>query len=86
MQHTHMHAHTHTHTHTIRHVVFAPSSFNAYLGSTFPGISDTIFNATHYGGEWDEVRKQIDIVRISIRYATQIMSHPTLKYIGRRHV
>ena len=73
-------------THTIRHVVFAPSSFNAYLGSTFPGISDTIFNATHYGGEWDEVRKQIDIVRISIRYATQIMSHPTLKYIGRRHV
>jgi len=59
---------------------------NTYTGSVFPGISDSIFNATQYGGDWNEVHKQIDIVRISIRYATQIMNQPTLKHMPKMHM
>ena len=66
--------------------MFAPSSVNTYAGSVFPGISDSIFNAIQYRGDWNEVRKQIDIVRISIRYATQIMNQPTLKYVPKIHM
>ena len=38
------------------------------------------------GGDWNEVHKQIDIVRISIRYATQIMNQPTLKHMPKMHM
>lgn len=66
-----------------RHVVFAPSSVNSYGSSVFPGVSDTIFNARNYGGSWDEVRKQIDIVRVHILHSIQVMEFPSLKYISK---
>ncbi len=63
-------------------MLFAPSSFNSYGSSGFPGVSDTIFEATQSGKEedWNKVRRQIDIVRNHLRYATMIMNEPTLKY------
>ena len=35
--------------------------------------------------DWSEVRKQIDIVRIRIQHATQVMNQPTLKHMPRVH-
>ena len=63
-----------------RHVLFAPSSVNSYGSSLFPGVSDTIYNAVNFGGSWDEVRRQLDIVRNHIRFATQVMNEPNLNY------
>ncbi len=67
---------------TCRHVVFAPSSVNSYGSSLFPGISDTIFEATQSGKEedWNKVRRQIDIVRNHLRYATMIINEPCSVY------
>ena len=65
---------------TCRHVLFAPSSVNSYGSSLFPGVSDAIFNAVNFGGSWDEVRRQLDIVRNHIRFATQVMNEPSLDY------
>ena len=62
--------------------MFAPSSVNSYAGASFPGISDSIFDAMHSGGSWDEVRRQIDIVRVHVRYAVEIMNQPALKYVS----
>jgi len=61
-----------------RHVVFAPSSVNSYGSSLFPGISDSIFAAIASDKEddWNLVRRQIDIVRNHLRYATMINIEP----------
>ena len=56
-----------------RHVVYAPSSVNQYGSSLFPGVSDAIFSAVEFGGSWDEVRHQLDLVRIHLLYASHIM-------------
>ena len=57
-----------------RHVVYAPSSVNEYGSSLFPGVSDAIFSAVEFGGSWDVVREQLDLVRIHIIYASDIMN------------
>ena len=57
-----------------RHVVYAPSSVNQYGSSLFPGVSDAIFAAMEWGGSWDLVREQLDLVRVHILYASQIMT------------
>ena len=59
-----------------RHVVYvyAPSSVNQYGSSAFPGVSDAIFSAVEFGGSWDVVRQQLDLVRIHILYASHIMN------------
>ena len=79
---TRMYTHTHTHTHSHRHIIYAPSSVNSYGSSLFPGIQDTILGATLPGmeGSWDDVAEQVDIVRNHLRYATQILNEPSLKY------
>ena len=56
-----------------RHVVYAPSSVNAYGGTSFPGVTDAIFEALNFGGSWVKVQHQIDLVRVHILYASQIM-------------
>ena len=61
--------------------MFAPSSVNTYGSSVFPGVSDAIFDAIHYGGSWNRVHRQIDVVRVHMRYASQILNYPALKYI-----
>ncbi|CAI8052637.1 N-acetylated-alpha-linked acidic dipeptidase 2 [Geodia barretti] len=57
-----------------KHVVYAPSSVNQYGSSLFPGVSDAIFAAMEWGGSWDLVREQLDLVRVHILYASQIMT------------
>ena len=57
-----------------RHVVYAPSSVNQYSSSLFPGVSDAIFAAMEWGGSWDLVREQLDLVRVHILYSSQIMT------------
>ena len=63
--------------HSYRHVVYAPSSVNQYGSSLFPGVSDAIFAATEWGGSWDSVREQLDLVRVHMNYASQIMARFT---------
>ena len=58
-----------------RHVISAPSSVNSYAGGSFPGVTDAIFNANGTA-DWNEIHRQLDIVAIHIRYATQIMNQP----------
>ena len=73
-----------------RHVVYAPSSVNAYGSSLFPGVSDAIFSAVEFGASWDVVREQLDLVRIHILYASQIMDqqyhHPITSQQGEMNV
>ena len=54
--------------------MYAPSSVNQYGSSLFPGVSDAIFSAVEFGSSWDVVWEQIDLVRIHILYASQIMN------------
>ena len=55
-------------------MVYAPSSVNQYGSSLFPGVSDAIFAAMEWGGSWDSVREQLDLVRVHMNYASQIMA------------
>ena len=64
-----------------RHVIFAPSSVNSYSGASFPGVVDSIFNATTLE-DWNEVHHQLDIVAIHVRYATQIMNQPSVEWVN----
>lgn len=65
----------------------APNAINSYGVAIFPGITDTIFNITHSQDsdvtprKWNEVRRQIDIVRTHLRHATQILREPVLQYL-----
>ena len=62
--------------HLCRHVVYSPSSADQYgtVAPFFPGVSDAIFSAAEFGGSWDVVREQLDLVRIHILYASDIMN------------
>ena len=64
-----------------RHVIYAPSSVNSYAGAVFPGVSDAIFSAQQGGGDWNQVRREMDIVRNHLRQASMIMNLPGLKYL-----
>ncbi len=48
--------------------------------SGFPGVSDTIFEATQSRKEedWNNVRRQIDIDKNHLRYGAMIMNEPSL--------
>ncbi|EDO46336.1 predicted protein, partial [Nematostella vectensis] len=56
-----------------RHVAFAPERYNAYGSSSFPGVSDAIFDAKRGHGSWDEVEKQISIVMQSALSAAEVL-------------
>ena len=57
----------------VRHVVFAPSQFNSYGSSSFPGISDVLFNVKKTG-EWEEVKRQISIAAQAVLSAAQVLT------------
>lgn len=57
----------------IRHVAFAPERYNAYGSSSFPGISDTLFDAAR-GGNWSDVDLQISVAMQSILSATDVIN------------
>jgi len=60
-----------------RHVAFAPERYNAYGASSFPGVSDTIFDAER-GGKWSEVDLQISVVMQSILSAADVLQSDEL--------
>ena len=57
----------------VRHVIFAPSKYNAYGSSSFPGVSDILFKVDETGDE-DEVDRQISIARQCILAAVDILA------------
>ena len=59
-------------------MVFSPSLVDQYGTESplFPGVSDAIFSALEFGGSWDVVRRQLDLVRVHLLYASHIMSQP----------
>ena len=57
----------------VRHVIFAPSKYNAYGSSSFPGIGDVLFNIKETG-DWDEVELQISIAAQAVRSASDVIA------------
>ena len=57
----------------------APNHLNSYDSTLFPGLDFAIYNATEFGGSWDTVRRQRDLLTTHFRYGAQIVSDPTLK-------
>ena len=57
-------------------MVYSPSSVDQYgtVSPLFPGVSDAVISAIEFGGRWDVVREQLDLVRTHILYASQIMN------------
>lgn len=59
----------------IRHVIFAPSKYNLYGSSSFPGVSDVLFTLKETGNN-QEVDKQLSIATQSVLAAVDIISGP----------
>ena len=64
-----------------RNVLFAPSKYNNYAGSSFPGVVDTLFEAEQVAGDMDAlteklepVKKQISIVTFCIEAAAALLN------------
>ena len=57
----------------VRHVAFAPSQYNLYGSSSFPGISDVLFNVNKTG-EWEEVERQISIAAQAVLSAVDVLT------------
>ncbi|XP_019385897.1 PREDICTED: N-acetylated-alpha-linked acidic dipeptidase 2-like isoform X3 [Crocodylus porosus] len=55
-----------------RHVIFAPSSHNKYVGESFPGIYDALFdigNKVDLQKTWENVKRQISIAAFTVQAA-----------------
>ena len=61
--------------HLVRHVIFAPAKYNLYGSSSFPGVSDILFEL-HKTGEEDAVDLQLSIATQSVLAAVDILSGP----------
>ena len=59
----------------VRHVIFAPSKYNLYGSSSFPGVSDILFKLKETGDE-NEVDLQLSIATQSVLAAVDILSGP----------
>ncbi|KAG9470073.1 hypothetical protein GDO78_018947 [Eleutherodactylus coqui] len=59
-----------------RHIIFAPSSHNKYVGESFPGIYDALFDIESKSDQrsaWDEVKRQISIATFTVQAAGQTL-------------
>ncbi|KAL3881667.1 hypothetical protein ACJMK2_028077 [Sinanodonta woodiana] len=53
-----------------KHVMFAPSKFDSYTGSSFPGIVDTMFEIQHNNANsWELLKQQVYVVTYTIQSA-----------------
>ena len=57
----------------LRHLIFAPSMFNLYTGSKFPGITDSIYLAEQ-SHNWEQVKKQVSMVVHAVRSAVTVLT------------
>ena len=66
---------------TCRHVVFAPSVYNSYAGTTFPSLVDNLFELQQSSGDsdaaWRTVEEQLSIVTFLIDTATATLAPPS---------
>lgn len=53
-------------------MIYAPSMYDSYAGTSFPGIVDAIYEAKK-SGDWNPVKKQISLVVYYIRSATKLL-------------
>nr|QZX63209.1 2 N-acetylated-alpha-linked acidic dipeptidase 2-like protein 2 [Halisarca dujardinii] len=53
----------------LKHAVFAPSQFNNYKTSSFPGVTDALVQQ-----DWCQARRQVSVAGVCIRSAADIMS------------
>ncbi|XP_076465735.1 glutamate carboxypeptidase 2-like isoform X2 [Babylonia areolata] len=62
-----------------KHVMFAPSQFDAYTDNSFPGIMDTMYEINHDGQQdhWQQLKQQVYIATYIIQSAAA-----TLEDIG----
>ena len=63
-----------------RHVINAPSKYNSYGNTAFPGITDALFNIDadpDQEGRWNEVKRQYSIVIFHILSAAATLG-PTV--------
>ena len=56
-----------------RHVVFAPSQYNLYGSSSFPGVGDVLFNIKKTG-DWEEVKRQISVAAQAVFSAVDVLA------------
>ncbi|XP_037317931.2 N-acetylated-alpha-linked acidic dipeptidase 2 [Pungitius pungitius] len=62
-----------------RHVIFAPSRHNKYVGQSFPGINDELFNIKNSADPrkaWEEVKRQISIAAFTVHAAAMTLTPP----------
>uniref|UniRef100_A0AAQ4QU70 Glutamate carboxypeptidase 2 n=1 Tax=Gasterosteus aculeatus aculeatus TaxID=481459 RepID=A0AAQ4QU70_GASAC len=62
-----------------RHVIFAPSRHNKYVGQSFPGINDELFdikNSADPKKAWDEVKRQISVAAFTVHAAAMTLTPP----------
>ncbi|KAK3585560.1 hypothetical protein CHS0354_022970 [Potamilus streckersoni] len=53
-----------------KHVMFAPSKFDSYTGSSFPGIVDTMFEIQHNNASsWELLKQQVYVTTYTIQSA-----------------
>ena len=63
-----------------RNVVFAPSVGNKYASSTFPGLTDALFEISRDPDKeagWQEVSKQLAVITYFIETAAVSLQKPT---------
>ncbi|KAM8904308.1 N-acetylated-alpha-linked acidic dipeptidase 2 [Spinachia spinachia] len=62
-----------------RHVIFAPSRHNKYIGQSFPGINDELFdikNSADPKKAWEAVKRQISIAAFTVHAAAMTLTPP----------
>ncbi|PVD19368.1 hypothetical protein C0Q70_19856 [Pomacea canaliculata] len=52
-----------------KHVMFAPSQFDAYVDNSFPGIVDTVLQIQLGNDKWDQLKQQVYIATYTIQSA-----------------
>jgi N-acetylated-alpha-linked acidic dipeptidase len=67
-----------------RHVLFAPSVFNTYAGTSFPGLVDLMWHIERLTGDemeqrWDQVRRHLATIIYTIESATSTLK-PTTQF------
>jgi len=59
-----------------RHVIFAPSLYNSYAGSTFPGLSDLMHDIDQHpqpDTQWEEVRRHLATIIYCFQSAASVL-------------
>jgi len=64
-----------------RHVLFAPSAFNTYSSSSFPGLVDLMWGIDRLSpserlGRWQQVRRHLATVIYTVQSASSVLRPP----------